>query len=55
MVGAAQGRHKAGAAEEPVRVHAIYDEERARLKVIITGGITTTTDFLGLIKLMLES
>ena len=55
VVGAAQGRHKAGAAEEPVRVHAIYDEERARLKVIITGGITTTTDFLGLIKLMLES
>ena len=55
VVGAAQGRYKTGAAEEPARVHAIYDEERARLKVIITGDITTTTHFLGFIKLMLEA
>jgi excisionase family DNA binding protein len=55
VVGAAQGRHKIGATDEAVRVDAIYDPERARLKVIITGGITTTTHFLGFINLMLES
>jgi excisionase family DNA binding protein len=53
LVGAAQGRHQGG--EEPVRVSAIYDPERARLKVIVTGGMATTTQFLGLVALILES
>jgi hypothetical protein len=54
LTGAAQGRHKGGV-DEPVRVNAIYYPERARLKVIVTGGIAATTQFLGLINLLLES
>lgn len=54
LTGAAQGRHKGGV-DEPVRVNAIYYPERARLKVIVTGGIVPTTQLLGLIDLILES
>jgi excisionase family DNA binding protein len=55
ILAAAGGRHKDGAAGEPVRIDTRYDEERARLKVIVTGGITTTTNLLGMISLYLES
>jgi excisionase family DNA binding protein len=55
IVAAAGGRPRDGDIGEPVRIDTIYDEERARLKVIITGGITTTTHFLGFIRLILES
>lgn len=54
LTGAAQGGHKGGV-EEPVRVNTIYYPERARLKVIVTGGLIATTQFLGLIELILES
>ncbi|MEJ0027646.1 MAG: hypothetical protein WDN01_16590 [Rhizomicrobium sp.] len=33
-----------------MRIAAIHDEERARLKVIVTGGIDTTRALLGTIK-----
>ena len=55
ILGAAGGRHKAGVAGEPVRIDTKYDEERARLKVIVTGGVATTASLLGLVSLYLES
>ena len=32
--------------DDPLRVDTIYDQERARLKVILTGSIATTTSML---------
>ena len=32
--------------DAPVRIDTIYDEERARLKIIISGSIATTTTLL---------
>ena len=34
------------ASDSPVRIDTIYDEERARLKVIISGSLQTTTVLL---------
>ena len=49
------GRHKDGVAAQPLRIDTIYDEERARLKLIITGDLTTTRDILGFVQSMLEA
>jgi excisionase family DNA binding protein len=47
-VGAAiKGRDTAS--DAPLRVDTLYDETRARLKVIITGSLATTTTLLHLI------
>jgi excisionase family DNA binding protein len=54
LTGAAQGRLKAGV-EAQLRVNAIYYPERARLKVIVMGGLAATTQILGLIGLILEA
>jgi len=43
------------AGDAPVRIDTIYDETRARLKVIVTGGIETTTTLLAAIKGLAES
>ncbi|WP_416831483.1 MAG: helix-turn-helix domain-containing protein [Erythrobacter sp.] len=53
LTGAAQGRQKGGV-EEQLRVNAIHYPERARLKVIVTGGVTATSQLLGLVDLVLE-
>jgi excisionase family DNA binding protein len=37
------------AADAPLRVDTVYDETRARLKIIITGSLATTTTLLHLI------
>jgi excisionase family DNA binding protein len=47
MGGAIKGRDKIS--DTPLRVDTVYDETRARLKVIITGSLATT---LGLLKLL---
>jgi excisionase family DNA binding protein len=52
FVTAAVGGDRPG--DAPVRVQAIYDEERARLKVIVTGSIDTTRALLGAIKAIAE-
>lgn len=44
--GAIKGRDKHS--DTPLRVETVYDEVRARLKIIITGSLTTT---VGLMKL----
>jgi excisionase family DNA binding protein len=51
LIAATNGR---GGADGPVRVDSIYDETRARLKVIITGGVPTTVGLLQLVHLYLE-
>jgi excisionase family DNA binding protein len=43
LTASAQGRPPGGT---PLRIDTIYDEERARLKVIISGGITETIHLL---------
>ncbi len=41
-------------ADEPLRVQTIYDEERARLKIIVLGDPATTAALLQLISALLE-
>jgi excisionase family DNA binding protein len=45
--GAIKGRDKLS--DTPLRVDTVYDESRARLKIIITGSLATT---VGLLKLL---
>jgi excisionase family DNA binding protein len=52
LVAAAKGRPEA---DEPLRIDTIYDQERERLKVILTGSITTTASLLKFIAAYLES
>jgi excisionase family DNA binding protein len=51
VTAAVKGRPQGDA---PVRIDTIYDEERARLKVIITGSIDTTRTLLGAIEGLAE-
>ncbi|WP_144120004.1 helix-turn-helix domain-containing protein [Catellatospora sichuanensis] len=39
----------------PVRVQAVYDEERARLRLMLLGGAATTAELLRLVDALLES
>jgi excisionase family DNA binding protein len=41
--------------DQPLRVETIYNEERARLKVILAGSIGTVTSFLNTIRFYLEN
>lgn len=50
--GAIKGRDKN--TDAPLRVDTIYDETRARLKVIVTGSLATTTTLLRLVAIYLE-
>jgi excisionase family DNA binding protein len=40
--------------DEPLRIDTIYDQERARLKVILTGGIATTASLLKFVAAFLK-
>ncbi|WP_323373637.1 helix-turn-helix domain-containing protein [Plantactinospora alkalitolerans] len=40
---------------EPLRIQTVYDEARARFKVIILGGVATTADVLQTIDGILET
>jgi excisionase family DNA binding protein len=53
LTGAAQGRDKAGI-EEALRIQVIYYPERARLKIIVSGGMHASTQVLGLVNQLLE-
>jgi excisionase family DNA binding protein len=44
-----------GPNDEPLRVETIYDEQRARLKVILVGSMESNSEFFKLIGLMLDS
>jgi excisionase family DNA binding protein len=52
LMAATKGRPEA---HEPLRVDTIYDQERARLKVILTGSIATTASLLKFITACLET
>jgi excisionase family DNA binding protein len=52
FVTAAVGGERPG--DQAVRVQAVYDEERARLKVIVSGSIDTTRALLAGVKAMAE-
>jgi len=41
-------------ADQPLRIDTIYDPERARLKLIATGGLTTTASLLKFVELLLR-
>jgi excisionase family DNA binding protein len=41
--------------DEPLRIETIYNEERARLKIILVGGIDTNASMLRVIKAVVES
>src|SRR5580765_8249280 len=41
--------------DEPLRIDTVYDKERARLKVILSGGIDTTVSLLKFITAYLKS
>jgi len=41
-------------ADQRLRIDTIYDEERASLKVIITGGIATTASLLKFVDVLLQ-
>jgi excisionase family DNA binding protein len=43
------------AAEQPLRVETVYDEERARMKIIILGGLADTRHLLEYTQAVLES
>jgi excisionase family DNA binding protein len=51
LMGAAKGRQEN---DEPLRIETIYDEARARLKVIIVGGLRVTGSVLKLIAAAVE-
>ena len=53
LTAAAKGRPEEGA--EPLRIDTIYDQERARLKVILTGSITATASLLKFMTAYLEA
>jgi excisionase family DNA binding protein len=42
-------------AEQPLRVETVYDEERARMKVVILGGLADTRHLLEYMQAVLES
>ena len=52
LMAAAKGRPDA---DEPLRIDTIYDQERARLKVILTGSIATTASLLRFVSAYLRS
>jgi excisionase family DNA binding protein len=43
------------AADQPLRVETAYDEERARMKVVILGGLADTRHLLEYLRAVLES
>jgi excisionase family DNA binding protein len=52
LMAAAKGR---SAGDAPLRIDTIYDQERARLKVILIGSIAATAPLLKFIAALLES
>jgi excisionase family DNA binding protein len=51
LLAAVKGRD---AGDQPLRIDAIHDPERGRLKVIVTGGLATSAGLLRLIAALVE-
>ena len=41
--------------DDPMRVQTVYDEERARLRILLLGGVQTSAELLRLMGALLES
>jgi excisionase family DNA binding protein len=41
--------------DDPTRVQTVYDEERARLRIMLLGGAQSTAELLRLVSALLES
>jgi excisionase family DNA binding protein len=41
--------------DEPLRIETIYDAERARMKIILVGGMDTTASFFKVISAVLDA
>jgi excisionase family DNA binding protein len=52
IIATANGRRKG---EEPLRIETIYDPERARLKIIVVGGLNANAYLLKLVGVWLEA
>lgn len=52
IMGAANGRRPG---DGPLRIETIYDAERARLKIILVGGMDANASYFKLISVALES
>jgi excisionase family DNA binding protein len=52
LSGAYNGRRSG---DEPLRIETIYDAERARLKIILVGGMDTTASYFKIISAVLEA
>lgn len=50
----AQGRDHTDRTSPPLRVHTVYDEQRASLKVVLLGGLEDTAELLNLTAQLLE-
>jgi excisionase family DNA binding protein len=53
LMGGAYTSRRAG--DEPLRVETIYDAERARLKIILVGGMDITASYFKIINAVLEA
>ena len=51
LTGAAHSRQ----GDEPLRIEAIYNQERAHMKIILVGGMDTNAAYFKLIRAVLES
>ena len=52
LMGAAHGR---GSDNEPLRIETMYDEVRARMKIILVGGMDTNASLFKVIRALLEA
>jgi excisionase family DNA binding protein len=52
LLAAAKGR---GAADGPLRIETLYDEERARLKIVVIGELRATATLFELVRVLLEA
>jgi excisionase family DNA binding protein len=53
LLGGAYNGRRSG--DDPLRIETIYDAERARMKIILVGGMDTTASFFKVIKAVLEA
>src|SRR5438552_15789825 len=55
LLGGAYNAGRPGDGHEPLRIETVYDGERARLKIILIGGMDTTASYFKIISAVLES
>ena len=51
LMAAAAGRRDG---DDPLRIETVYDEERAHLKIIVLGGLSSSGELLKLVGVLIE-